>query len=401
MSNSIPNLRSLIDSYRSNYSLPATFYNDVSVYNHDLKVIFYRKWIYAGHTSQLPQPGCYFLVEFGSESIIVSRGKDQEIRAFANVCRHRGSRVCLEKSGKSRTFVCPYHAWTYELDGSLRSRREMPEDFQRENYGLKSVRLGIFHGLIFISLDPNAPDLNQGLSTMDSALKIYKLEKTKVACQKTFTVEANWKLAIENFMECYHCAPAHSEYSCSHALNTPKDYEALRPAMLELSERLGYQIESLDQSNPADRDSIQFFYNRSAMYESYVTGSQSGKPVAPLLGDIKQYGGGAADVMFGPATYAILYADHAVFYRFLPTDVHSTDMEIIWLVNEEATEGKDYNLEELVWLWTVTTESDKAIILNNQKGVDSKFYEPGPLSNMESFITTFVEWYLDQIKVEA
>ncbi|MGB5708110.1 MAG: SRPBCC family protein, partial [Arenicellales bacterium] len=183
--------------------------------------------------------------------------------------------------------------------------------------------------------------------------------------------------------------------------NTPKDYEALRPAMLELSERLGYQIESLDQSNPADRDSIQFFYNRSAMYESYVTGSQSGKPVAPLLGDIKQYGGGAADVMFGPATYAILYADHAVFYRFLPTDVHSTDMEIIWLVNEEATEGKDYNLEELVWLWTVTTESDKAIILNNQKGVDSKFYEPGPLSNMESFITTFVEWYLDQIKVEA
>lgn len=398
MSNTDLDIEALIDSYRPNYSLPAQFYTDPLLYQRDLESIFSVSWIYAGHISQLPEPGCYFLLEFGNESIIVVKGRDGEIRAFANVCRHRGSRVCLQSSGKTRTFVCPYHAWTYDLDGSLRSKREMPSDFQRENYGLKAVRASVYHGLIFINPDPDAPDLPQGFQAMDPALAKYGLEKTKVACQKTFSVDANWKLAIENFMECYHCAPAHAEYSCSHALNSPKDYEALRPAMLEHAKALGYEIDSLDQSSPADRNIIPHFYNRSAMYESYVTGSEDGKPVAPLLGNINGYGGGAADLMFGPATYAILYPDHGVFYRFLPTDVQKTDMEIIWLVNEDAQDGIDYDLEKLTWLWTVTTESDKTIILNNQKGVNSRFYEPGPLSEMEGYLSRFVEWYLNQIQ---
>jgi phenylpropionate dioxygenase-like ring-hydroxylating dioxygenase large terminal subunit len=401
LSDSELDLSALINSYRPNYSLPAQFYNDPAVYRHDLETVFSRAWIYAGHVSQLPDAGCYLLLDFGGESIIVVKGKDSEVRAFANVCRHRGSRICLHQSGKVRTFVCPYHAWTYDLDGTLRSKREMPGEFQRQDFGLKPVRAGVFHGLIFVNLDPDAPDLHAGLSEMNSALNIYNLKTAKVACQKTFTVEANWKLAIENFMECYHCAPAHAEYSCSHALNKPEDYEALRPAMLKRSEALGYQIESLDQSKPADRNAIQYFYTRSALYDPYVTGSQDGKPVAPLLGDIKEFGGGAADTMFGPATYGILYPDHAVLYRFLPADVQKTDMEIVWLVHEQAEAGKDYDLDRLTWLWTVTTESDKTIILNNQKGVNSRFYEPGPLSGMETFLTTFVEWYLEQINVEG
>ena len=399
MSNSDLDLEALIGSYRPNYSLPAKFYTDPLLYRRDLESIFSLSWIYAGHISQLPDSGCYFLLEFGNESIIVVKGKDGEIRAFANVCRHRGSRICLRSSGKTRTFVCPYHAWTYDLDGTLRSRREMPADFQRANYGLKSVRASVYHGLIFINMDPDAPDLTQGLRAMDPALAIYQLDNTKVACQKTFSVDANWKLAIENFMDCYHCAPAHAEYSCSHALNSPKDYEALRPAMLKHAKELGYEIDVMDQSNPADRNTIQYFYSRSAMYEPYVNGSESGEPVSPLLGNIKAYGGGAADLMFGPTTYAILYPDHGVFYRFLPTDVQKTDMEIIWLVNENAQQGRDYDLEKLTWLWTVTTESDKTIILNNQKGVNSKFYEPGPLSEMEDFLSNFVEWYLNQIQM--
>ena len=398
MSDTRLDLTALINSYRPNFSLPAQFYNDPLLYQHELDSIFERSWIYAGHISQLPESGCYFLLDFGKESIIIVKGQDGEIRAFANVCRHRGSRICLHGSGKTRTFVCPYHAWTYDLDGSLRSKREMPADFKREDYGLRSIRVGVFQGLIFINLDPDAPDLDDGFRPMGQALSIYRLDKTQVACQKTFSVDANWKLAIENFMECYHCGPAHAEYSCSHSLNAPKDYESLRPAMLERSKELGYETESLDQSNPSDRDTIQYFYTRSALYEPYVTGSENGEPVAPLLGNIQAFGGGAADLMFGPATYAILYPDHAVFYRFLPTDVQKTDMEIIWLVNENAEEGRDYDLEKLTWLWTVTTESDKTIIFNNQRGVNSKFYQPGPLSDMEDFLSSFVEWYLNQIR---
>ncbi|MBX2880743.1 MAG: aromatic ring-hydroxylating dioxygenase subunit alpha [Granulosicoccus sp.] len=391
-------LQLLLDSYREGYSLPADFYQNAALYEADLAAVFYQSWIYAGHISQVGESGQYFTLEFGDESIIVVKGKDSIVRAFANVCRHRGSRVCLEKQGKAGAFVCPYHAWTYELDGRLRSRRAMSADFKKEEFGLKEVGISIFHGLIFINLDKDAPDLERELAGMSSAMDIYQIDQTRVAKQQTFSVDANWKLAIENFMECYHCGPAHAEYSQSHALHAPKDYEDMRPAMLEQAEKIGYQIDSIDQSNPEDSNRVQHFYNRSAMYEKYVTGSKSGEPVAPLLGRIPKFGGGAADLMFGPATYAIFYADHAVLYRFLPTAVQKTDMEIFWLVREDAEEGKDYQLDTLTWLWTVTTEADKTIILNNQRGVNSQFYEPGPLSEMESFITVFTDWYLAKMQ---
>lgn len=397
MSRDTPCLAKLIDTCQAKHSLPADFYREQFIYQTDLEAIFYCNWIYAGHVSQLPESGRYFTVEFGNESIIIARGKDSEIRAFANVCRHRGSKVCLETSGKVSAFVCPYHAWTYGLDGSLRSKRDMPVDFEREKFGLKSIRLNVFHGLIFINLNSDAPDLIKGFEPLGSALDIYQLKNARVAHRETFKIDANWKLAIENFMECYHCVPAHAEYSCSHALSSAKDYENLRPAMLQRAEEIGYQTESLDNSDPTNQDGVQYFYNRSALYEGYVTGSESGDLVAPLLGRIKEAGGGAADVMFGPVTYAILYPDHAVLYRFLPTGVQSTELDIIWLVNQNAVEGKDYDIEPLVWLWTVTSEADKTIIVNNQKGVNSIFYEAGPLSNTESYLSDFIQWYLGQI----
>lgn len=398
MNNTNQNTQKLIEAYRPGHSLPAEFYSDASIYQIDIESIFFRGWLLAGHISQLSGAGSYFLVEFDNESIIVVRGKDGEIRAFANVCRHRGSRVCLEQSGNVRAFVCPYHAWTYELDGSLRSRREMPTDFKQDNYGLKSVQIGIFHGIIFINLDPDALDFEQGINPMHSSFDIYKLDKTKVACQKSFEVDANWKLAIENFMECYHCAPAHPEYSYAHALKSPKDYAAMRPAMVEQAAKIGYQTELIDNPNWTKPGEIEYFYNRSSMYEPYVTGSESGKPVAPLLGDINDYGGGAADIQFGPVNFALLYPDHAVLYRFLPTALQKTNMDIFWLVNENAEEGTDYKLDELTWLWTITTEADKKIILNNQKGVNSRYYEPGPVSESEDYVTAFIEWYIEQIK---
>ncbi len=390
-------IQKLIAAYRPGYSLPADFYQDADIYQIELEKIFYKSWIYAGHASQVPEPGCYFLVEFGNESIIIAHGKDGEIHALANVCRHRGSRVCLENSGKVNAFVCPYHAWTYELDGRLRSRREMPQDFKQENHALKPVCIAVFHGLIFINLDAHAPNLNKAFAPMNAALDIYQLDKTKVACQKTYSVNANWKLAIENFMECYHCASAHTEYSLSHTLKAPKDYAALRPAMLEKAAEIGYQTESLDNSIATDTNAITHFYNRAPIYDSYMTGSESGSAIAPLLGKIKSYGGGAADIQFGPLTFAILYADHAVLYRFLPTALQNTNMEIVWLVHENAAEDKDYQLDELTWLWSLTTEADKKIILNNQKGVNSKFYEPGPLSEMEDYVSDFIQWYQAQI----
>ena len=115
------------------------------------------------------------------------------------------------------------------------------------------------------------------------------------------------------------------------------------------------------------------------------------------MGDIRGYDGGAADFQVGPVTYFLAYPDYTVVYRFLPQDVQRTDCEIVWLVNENAEEGRDYDLERLTWLWRVTTDADKAIVDRNQEGVNSRFYEPGPYSQMERFLNQYIEWYLDRL----
>jgi Rieske 2Fe-2S family protein len=186
------------------------------------------------------------------------------------------------------------------------------------------------------------------------------------------------------------------EYARCHTLKSPKDNDALRPAMLEAASELGYETGGYDNSMPRD-GSVAYYYQRNALYDPNVTGSQDGRPVAPLLGSIPDFGGGVADVQIGPVSYGIFYPDHAVLYRFQPRDVQKTDMDIVWLVHKDAEEGRDYDRASLTWMWEVTTEADKTIILNNQRGVNSRYYEPGPLSEMEEFTARFIDWYLSEI----
>jgi len=139
-------------------------------------------------------------------------------------------------------------------------------------------------------------------------------------------------------------------------------------------------------------------YEHYPLLRGHVTGSKDGKPVAPLLGDITDYDGGAHDFKIGPVLYALAYCDHVVLYRFTPTAVDECECDITWLVNGSAVEGKDYNVDELTWLWDVTTIADKTIIENNQKGVNSRFFEPGPFSTFEAATARWVDWYLKTIQ---
>ncbi|MGI9310324.1 MAG: aromatic ring-hydroxylating oxygenase subunit alpha [bacterium] len=393
--------RDLIAAYQPGFALPAAFYADDAIYRRDLEAVFFRHWIYAAHVSQLPAAGCYRVVELGGESIILARARDDRIRAFANVCRHRGSRICAG-AGKASALVCPYHGWTYGLDGELRSRRAMPTDFKRAEHALKAVRCEVFHGLIFINLDPNAHDLTPAVQALDSCLDVYQLAHAKVACAQTYAVEANWKLAVENFMECYHCAPAHAEYARRHALTSPDDNARLRPAMRREAKRCGFSLREVGASKSAQArarrtDATPHYYARNALYPPFATGSEDGAPLAPLLGEVADYGGGVADIQIGPVSFGALYADHAVLYRFVPRGAQATEMELVWLVAADAEPGADYDPDRLTWLWRVTSEADKQIIADNQRGINSRFYQPGPLSKMEAYTTDFIEWYLSQI----
>ena len=392
--------KELISKYQGSQSLPRQFYTSETVYKMDIQHYWNHSWIWVGHVNQIPNVGDFFLFDYGYESVIIARDKNGSVNAFLNVCRHRGSRVCIEKSGNTRVFVCPYHAWTYELNGSLRAAREMEGNFNTAEYSLKKVNLRIFHGLIFICVADNPPNIDEGLLQLEPLVEPFEFENLKIVHSANYPVAANWKLALENYMECYHCAPAHLEYSRSHSLKDPSSANIeLKNCLLKKSMDVGLSGEELQinllESNNVEMD---FYFSRYPLFQGYKTGSKSGEKLAPLLGRLKDFDGGTSDIQIGILNNFLSYSDHVIGYRFIPRSLQLTDIEVIWMVREDAEEGKDYNLEDLTWLWHCTSKDDERIIALNQKGVNSNHYLPGPLSNMEWGIKAFHAGYLKQLE---
>ena len=389
-------LKKVLDSWQPGYALPRPLYHDPEIYEAELRRIFLKSWHYVGHTSQVPDKGDYFLFEIADESVIIVRDGEGRVNALLNVCRHRGSRICDAHAGHEARFTCKYHGWTYALDGSLRALGFAPEGIDKSRFGLKRLQVRVLQGLIFINFDPDAVSFDPIEKDLGPLLAPWGLENAKIAHRQNYPIAANWKLTVENYCECYHCLTAHPEYSVGHGRAIPrKDCEAKLDEVLIRSEAVGLSREStrhswLDAGElGTDRD-----FERYPLLRGHLTGSRDGKPVAPLMGRITGYDGGTTDLHIGPMTFGLMYCDHVVLYRFTPRGQRSTDCEITWLVNGSAVEGRDYDRAALTWLWDVTTIADKTIIERNQAGVDSRFYEPGPLSPMEEFTQRFLEWYV-------
>ncbi|MDH3546580.1 MAG: aromatic ring-hydroxylating dioxygenase subunit alpha, partial [Gammaproteobacteria bacterium] len=203
----------------------------------------------------------------------------------------------------------------------------------------------------------------------------------------------------ENYLECYHCATAHPDYAKMHTLMLDSDKrERTQHHMLEKMDACGMRDLLIGHRHGMARPGeMGYGYSRTALFEGYQTGSRDGTPVAPLLGELKDYDGGASDFDFGPFSYLLAYSDHVVCYVFTPVDVGNSRCDIYWLVRDDAREGKDYHVDDLTWLWDVTTKADKTIIANNAKGVQSRYYQPGPLSGMETSERGFIEWILAEL----
>ncbi len=385
------------------------FYRSPRVYEHELDALVFRSWVYAAHTSELPDSGDYLLMSIGEDSLIITRDESGKLHALFNICRHRGARVCEQARGNRKSFVCPYHGWVYRTDGSLKAAREMDRlaGFDLESHGLRKARLVVYMGLIFINCDPDAADFLGPLSHLDRPLSAYDLANAKVAHKHTYRVEANWKLVLENYLECYHCATSHRAYARMHTL---KDLyhrvESVVEAMLERTEAVTGIPGMGDQYSATYQEAEGFgscvSTQRYGLYEGYQTGSEDGRPVAPLMGRIKAYDGGAGDYQMGPLSFMLNYPDHCVLYRFLPRSMTATEMELVWFVNGDAVEGVDYELDKLTWLWHHTTLEDEYIIRRNSAGVNSRFFEPGPYHpDYEATLQSFVHWYLETLGTVA
>ena len=363
--------------------------------------MFSRDWVYAGHISQIPEVGNYFTYELAYESIIVVRAGEDEVLALVNVCRHRGSRVCDPGSGRARQFVCPYHGWVYRLDGSLRSARLFPDDLDLDEFSLHRISLRTLHGLIFVSLAANPESFDPVEQGLSHCLAAFGLGNARVAAHITYPVVANWKLTLENYLECYHCAPAHPEFSESHTNKFARGtYPALERSMVQKAQAAGLCCDDVDAVFPA-LPAISYSHDRFALFEGYETGSRDGSPLAPLMGTIGAFDGGASNAQVGSRCFLLCYCDHTVVYRFTPREVDQTDMEIIWLVDGAAVEGEDYDQDNLVWLWDVTSIADKTIIERNHSGVRSSFYRPGPYAPLEDWVLRFRDWYLDTMSCSS
>lgn len=394
-------LRTRARAYQPGRSLERDFYTSDEAYRLDIEHVWCENWIWTGHTSRIPATGDFFLFSFGTESIIIVRDADGGVRAHLNVCRHRGSRVCLENAGKARAFSCPYHGWTYNLDGSLRAGRMMGDAFKREDHGLFPVHVEVFEGLIFVNLSNHPADFGASLQRLQPFVAPFDLGNVKMAETRTYPVPANWKLAVENYLECYHCAPAHADYSRSHSLKDPASItEELLGAMRRKADTVGMITDEISEAG-ADAASAgtDIYYRRYPLYPGYVTGSENGKALAPLLGHLTGYDGGASDIQIGPFSHFLAYSDHVVGYQFLPRSALQTDIVVTWMVRGNAVESVDYDPGRLVWLWDVTSKDDERIIRHNQDGVSSFRYQPGPLSEMEDAISDFLTWYTAQITV--
>ena len=393
-------IAALIDAQPARTSLDQAFYTDNDIYQRDVEQVYLKSWLYAGHLSEIPRVGDWFLFELAGESVIIVRSEDNEVSALLNVCRHRGSKICLEKQGRSKKLVCRYHGWSYGLDGRLYSAAHMPDDFDKSAIKLKKIHTEILEGMVYINFSEQPAPFEAIRDGLKDCLRPYRLDQARVAHRQTYSIDANWKLSVENYTECYHCAPSHPEYTRGHSLAKPGARSAeLMKEVMSRAEACGLSEEAVNcvyLDEPGFGNGYAF--ERYPMWRGHITGSEDGKPVAPLMGEIKDYDGGTTDFQVGPVTFALAYCDHVVIYRFTPVSLDKSECDITWLVNGDAEECKDYDKAALTWLWDVTTLADKRIIEYNAEGVKSRFYEPGPYSKMEEYTWKFMSWYLQAIR---
>ena len=397
-------IKELLNNQQEDWSLDQKFYKDTSIFDLEKHTIFYNSWIFIGHESQIPNKGDFFVYKLLDEEIIVLRNKENKVKAFFNVCRHRGSRVCLEEKGNTSRFTCPYHSWTYNLDGKLLAAKSLREGIDKSKLGLHPCNIESASGMLLINLSDNPQSLKNLQSDLKEPFEMFGFKDLKVAAHKNYPIASNWKLAVENYQECYHCGPAHPEYSLSHSLKIEDEpgFDEAQEKMMKNLESCGLKdIEVNKDFSNKDPDQEQYAYSRYALFDGYMTGSKDGKPLAPLLGGIKEFNQGCSDFNIGPVSYFLAYCDHVVGYIFTPTSQDQCQCDIYWLVNKDAEENKDYDKEKLMWLWDVTTYADETIIVNNQKGVNSIKYQSGPYTDKEQSTRRFIKWYLSELKSHA
>lgn len=353
-------------------TLPGSAYGDPAVFEREQELIFEKMWFCAASSADLAKPGAFRTVQVGRESVILTRTRSGEAKGYLNVCRHRGAKVCTEESGETRNFQCQYHAWTYDLEGKLIAAPNLTKmpDIGREEYGLRKVHVREWIGYVWVSLadEPDSfeetvvGDVRTRLGDVEP-LEHYGIENLALGKRIRYEVNANWKLIIENFMECYHCATIHPE---------------LTEVLPEFADGLA----------------AQYFVGHGALFGEdvqgfTVDGSEGHEKIAGVTEDQdRRY----YAVTIRPQVFLNLVPDHVILHRMYPVAVDKTIVECDWLYAPGVVEREEDISKSVELFHRVNVQDFEACELCQQATNSRGYRDGGVLVTSEFHIAEFHNW---------
>ncbi len=332
--------------------------------------IFAREWNCLGRVAELAEPGQFITRSIAGESLIILRDRSGVLRAFFNVCRHRGTRLCAEESGTlGETIQCPYHAWTYATDGRLIGAPHMQEvpDFDKAGFPLHAAALAQWEGFLFVNLAERPVPFEETWAPMVGRLSRFHLGDLVPGHRVVYDVHANWKLVFENYSECLHCPMIHPE----------------------LSGVLPYQSGANDL---VDGPFLGGYMEITAPNESAtLSGRSCGRLVSPGLPEDERKRAYYYSLM--PNLLLSIHPDYVNYYLLTPIATDRTRVESEWMFHPDSRGDAGFNPDDAIAFWDVTNRQDWAIVERSQLGVSSRRYVPGPYSPRESIPAAWDRYY--------
>ena len=354
--------------------LPASWYRDPAHYQRELEAFWYAGWIAVAREEEIPRPGDWRVVRMGTQSLVILRDENLAIRAFHNTCRHRGSILCTEEHGSfaRRRIVCPYHAWTYDLEGRLVAtpqRMETP-DFDMRDFPLFDVALETWGGFVFLNLQKSPPPLSiEHLKRFAN----YRFSELRIGKRIVADVKANWKLLCENFSECLHCPPVHPEFCAIVTAyqdagawglrNRPEEKPEYKPGATTLTLDGSSRVPAFRNLNEAEKKTL------------YVA------------------------EMLPPSLFLNVQPDYVNSHLMFPTGAESVRIVYDWLFEPQHLPLSEDDLAHYVALWDITNRQDARNCEWQQQGIQSRAFEHGVYVPQEFDAHRFAEWVRKQLGV--
>lgn len=345
-------------------TLPARYYTDPAIFQDEIERLFFGRWICVGRSQQISRPGDFFLAEAAAESVIVTRSPDGAIRAFYNVCRHRGTRMCTGTEGAfTGSIQCPYHGWTYGLDGNLIGAPHMEQPgFSRADYPLKTVAIDDWDGHLFLNFSPNPKPLAAQLGELPARFAAWRMGELQLYRRIAYEVNANWKLIVANYNECLHCPLVH-------------------PRLNPLTDYLGADNE------PPSADFIGGAMGFRNGAETMTFGGIRRRDYLPGLNDeqrkIVNY------YAIYPNLLLALHPDYMLVHTLWPKTAGRTTVVCEWHFHPAEMAKSNFVGDDAVEFWDQTNREDWRISELSQLGIASRAYTPGPYSRREELLHAF------------